>query len=65
MSSSSEPSGARKHTLSPGPAAAAALDGARLDGDASSPKVFDRRLDRAHPHEAEIAVPRAHGLARD
>jgi hypothetical protein len=25
-------------------------------------QVLDRRLDRAFPHEAEVAVPRAHGL---
>jgi ATP phosphoribosyltransferase len=27
--------------------------------------MLDGRLDRALPHEAEVAVPRAHGLARD
>ena len=41
------------------------LDGARLDGDASDLKVLDSRLDRALPHEAEVAVPRADGLAGD
>jgi hypothetical protein len=25
-------------------------------------QVLDRRLDRAFPHEAEVAVPRAHGV---
>jgi hypothetical protein len=41
------------------------LDGARLDGDAAGEEVLDGSLDRALPHEAEVAVPGAHGLARD
>jgi hypothetical protein len=43
-------------------AGAGALDRAGLDRDASGAKVLDRRLDRAVPHEAEVAVSRAHGL---
>lgn len=46
-------------------AGAGALDGAGLDGDAAGPQVLDGLLDRAGPHEAEVAVPWAHRLTRD
>src|SRR5262245_49221133 len=44
---------------------AAARDRADLDLDASGRQVLDRAGDRAVPHEAQIAVPRADAVARD
>src|SRR6476646_777980 len=45
-------------------AGAAARDRADLDLDAHGRQVLDRAVEGAVPDEADIAVPRTHGIAR-